>query len=46
MRLSPLSGHAWVICKEQTFIKTPGMEDFTVVASYPPWAETSCTNLS
>lgn len=39
MRLSPLSGHAWVICNEQTFIKTPGMEDFTVVASYPPWAE-------
>ena len=46
MRLSPLSGHAWVICQEQTFIKTPGMEDFTVVASYPPWVETSCTNFS
>ena len=46
MRLSPLSGHAWVICNEQTFIKTPGMEDFTVVASYPPWVETSCTNFS
>ena len=41
MRLSPLSGHAWVICNEQTFIKTPGMEDFTVVASYPPWPETT-----
>lgn len=46
MRLSPLSGHAWVICNEQTFIKTPGMEDFTVVASYPPWPETSCTNFN
>ena len=41
MRLSPLSGHAWVICNEQTFIWTPGMEDFTVVASYPPWLETA-----
>jgi hypothetical protein len=39
MRLSPLSGHAWVMCNEQTFIWTPGMEDFTVVASYPPWLE-------
>jgi hypothetical protein len=46
MRLSPLSGHAWVICNEQTFVRTPGMEDFTVVASYPPWLETSCTNFS
>jgi hypothetical protein len=39
MRLSPLSGHAWVTCDEHTFIKTPGMEDFTVVASYAPWLE-------
>lgn len=39
MRLSPLSGHAWVTCNEQTFVKTPGMEDFTVVASYAPWSE-------
>jgi hypothetical protein len=46
MRLSPLSGHAWVMCNEQTFIWTPGMEDFTVVASYPPWPETTCTNFS
>ena len=46
MRLSPLSGHAWVICNEQAFIKTPGMEDFTVVASYPPWAEARCTNFN
>jgi len=45
MRLSPVSGHAWVTCNEQAFVRTPGMEDFTVVASYPPW-ETSCTNLS
>ncbi|MDO9563417.1 MAG: lasso peptide biosynthesis B2 protein [Bradyrhizobium sp.] len=46
MRLSPLSGHAWVICNEQTFIETPGMEDFTVVASYPPWLEATNTNFS
>jgi len=46
MRLSPLAGHAWVICNEQSFVRTPGMEDFTVVASYPPWLESSCTNLS
>ena len=38
MRLSPLSGHAWVMCNEQSFVKTPGMEDFTEVASYPPWS--------
>lgn len=41
MRLSPLSGHAWVTCNEQTFVKTPGMEDFTVVATYAPWSETA-----
>lgn len=46
MRLSPLSGHAWVTCKEQTFVKTPGMEDFTVVASYPPWSEPASASLS
>ena len=46
MRLSPVSGHAWVMCNEQSFVKMPGMEDFTVVASYPPWRETTCTNLS
>jgi hypothetical protein len=37
MRLSPLSGHAWVACGEQTFVRVPGMEDFTVVASYSAW---------
>ena len=41
MRLSPLAGHAWVMCHEQSFVRTPGMEDFTVVASYPPWPETT-----
>ncbi len=46
MRLSPVSGHAWVTCNEQSFVRTPGMEDFTVVASYPPWSETTCTNFS
>lgn len=40
MRLSPLSGHAWVTFKEQTFVHTPGLEDFTVVASYAPWSAT------
>ena len=44
MRLSPVAGHAWVMCNEQTFVKTPGMEDFTVVASYPPWSESAGTN--
>lgn len=46
MRLTPLSGHAWVTCREQTFVKTPGMEDFTVVASYPPWSEEASASLS
>jgi len=46
MRLSPLSGHAWVTCNDATFVKTPGMEDFTVVASYPPWSETASASLS
>jgi Transglutaminase-like superfamily len=41
MRLSPLSGHAWVMCSEQAFVRPPGMEDFTVVASYPPWSESA-----
>ncbi len=38
MRLSPLSGHAWVTCKDETFVVTPGLEDFTVIAAYDPWA--------
>ena len=46
MRLTPLSGHAWVTCGQQTFVKTPGMEDFTIVASYPPWSETASASLS
>jgi hypothetical protein len=46
MRLSPLSGHAWVTCNGESFVKTPGMEDFTVVASYPPWSETASASLS
>lgn len=41
MRLSPVSGHAWVTCSDQTFVRTPGMEDFTVVASYAPWSDKS-----
>jgi hypothetical protein len=39
MRLSPLSGHAWVTCHQDTFVTTPGMEDFTEVASYAPWSD-------
>lgn len=46
MRLSPLSGHAWVTCEDHTFVKTPGMEDFTVVASYPPWSDTVSASLA
>lgn len=46
MRLTPVSGHAWVTCNEQTFVRIPGMEDFTVVASYPPWSEDATTSLS
>ncbi|MDP2356128.1 MAG: lasso peptide biosynthesis B2 protein [Beijerinckiaceae bacterium] len=38
MRLSPLSGHAWVTCEDETFVVTPGLEDFTVIAAYDPWA--------
>ena len=37
MRLSPLSGHAWVTCGDAVFVTTPGMEDFSVVAAYDPW---------
>ncbi|HWL04894.1 MAG TPA: lasso peptide biosynthesis B2 protein [Xanthobacteraceae bacterium] len=41
MRLSPLSGHAWVTCGDDTFIQTPGLEDFSVVAAYEPWPATA-----
>lgn len=37
MKLSPVSGHAWVVNGGQTFVATPGLEDFTVVAEYPAW---------
>ena len=37
MRLSPLSGHAWVTCGDDVFVTTPGMEDFSVVAAYDPF---------
>jgi len=39
MRLSPLSGHAWVTCGDEIFVTTPGMEDFTIVAAYDPWPD-------
>lgn len=39
MRLSPLSGHAWVTCGDEVFVTTPGMEDFTIVAAYDPWPD-------
>lgn len=41
MRLSPLSGHAWVTCGEEIFVVTPGLEDFTVIAGYDPWVGAS-----
>jgi hypothetical protein len=41
MRLSPLSGHAWVTCGDEVFVVTPGLEDFSVVAAYEPWAATA-----
>jgi hypothetical protein len=34
MKLSPVSGHAWVLCGEERFVLVPGLEDFTVVAEY------------
>lgn len=37
MKLSPVSGHAWVACNGDTFVRAPGLEDFTVVAEFPPW---------
>ncbi len=40
MRLSPLSGHAWVTCGNDVFVTTPGLEDFTIVAAYDPWPGT------
>jgi Transglutaminase-like superfamily len=36
MKLSPVSGHAWVSCGDEHFVKVPGLEDFTVVAHFPP----------
>lgn len=36
MKLSPVSGHAWVSCGGENFVKVPGLEDFTVVAQFPP----------
>lgn len=41
MRITPLSGHAWVVCNDQTYVQMPGLEDFTVVANYPPWNQSS-----
>lgn len=46
MRLTPVSGHAWVTCNEHTFVSVPGMEDLTVVASYPPWSGQVSASLS
>jgi hypothetical protein len=34
MKLSPVSGHAWVLCGDERFVLVPGLEDFTVVAEY------------
>lgn len=43
MRLTPVSGHAWVTCGHDVFIRIPGIEDFTVVATYPPWSDSGST---
>ena len=37
MKLTPVSGHAWVACRADTFVRVPGLEDFTVVAEFAPW---------
>jgi hypothetical protein len=37
MKLTPLSGHAWVVSGDETFVTTPGLEDYAVVAEFPPW---------
>lgn len=37
MKLTPVSGHAWVACDDDTYVRVPGIEDFTVVAEFPPW---------
>jgi Transglutaminase-like superfamily len=34
MKLSPVSGHAWVLCGDERFVLVPSLEDFTVVAEY------------
>jgi hypothetical protein len=39
MKLSPLAGHAWVRCGDETFVWMPGIEDFTVVARYGTWRQ-------
>ena len=41
MKLSPVSGHAWVACDDDTYVRVPGIEDFTVVAEFPPWESAS-----
>jgi Transglutaminase-like superfamily len=38
MKLSPVAGHAWVVCGDESFVQIPGLEDFTVVAEYSAWA--------
>jgi hypothetical protein len=37
MKLAPLAGHAWVVSRGETFVLVPGIEDFSVVAEFPPW---------
>lgn len=37
MKLSPLSGHAWVESGAEVFVTTPGIEDYTVMAEFAPW---------
>lgn len=37
MKLAPLSGHAWVVSGDETFVVTPGLEDYAVVAEFEAW---------
>jgi hypothetical protein len=38
MKLSPLTGHAWVVSGDETFVVTPGLEDYAVVAEFDAWS--------
>lgn len=37
VRTAPQSAHAWVTCGDQTYVHAPGLEEYTVISSYPAW---------